>query len=152
MHIDVGIKANQAGRHHPHHPPPALPPRRILFVPVLKRECQTCPADRPSDTMMMVELLLKLGPTPDPDVLPPDIHRHRLHPAAAAAPHTGFKINAPLEQRSPRTPPRTVRPGGNTPYLLHFSQRSPAPPPSPALPPASRNEAAWLRHCVWREY
>lgn len=40
MHIDVEIKANQAGRHHPPPPPPppALPPHSILFVPVLEPE------------------------------------------------------------------------------------------------------------------
>lgn len=49
MHIDVRIEANQAGRHHPYHPPIALPPCSHLFVPVLKHEHQTCPADRPSN-------------------------------------------------------------------------------------------------------
>lgn len=29
MHIDVRIKANQAGRHHPYHPPTALPPTQL---------------------------------------------------------------------------------------------------------------------------
>lgn len=103
MHIDVRIKANQAGRHHPHHPPPALPPRYILFVPVLKRECQTCPVDRPSDTIMIAESLLKLSPIlPPPSIpfLPPNIRRRRLHAVAATVVHTGFKINArPLLKR-----------------------------------------------------
>ncbi len=52
MHIDVGIKANQAGRQASPSPSPHLPfpPCSHLFVPVLKHEYQTCPADKPSNT------------------------------------------------------------------------------------------------------
>lgn len=60
MHIDVRIKANQAGRHHPYHPPAALPPCSHLFVPVLKHEYQTCPADSPSNAPQWLRVTLSL--------------------------------------------------------------------------------------------
>lgn len=60
MHIDVRIKANQAGRHHPYHPPAALPPCSHLFVPVLRHEYQTCPADSPSNAPQWLRVTLSL--------------------------------------------------------------------------------------------
>lgn len=95
MHIDVRIKANQAGRHHPHHPPIALPPCSHLFVPVLKHELRTCPADKPLKHTTMIEghSLSSALPPRSRFTLHPYVHM-RQQLSAATVVHTGFKINA----------------------------------------------------------
>lgn len=70
MHIDAGIKAKQAGRQTGITltiPPTALPPCSHLFVPVLKHEYQTCPADRPLNTQQWLTVI-------------PKVWLHFLHP------------------------------------------------------------------------
>lgn len=96
MHIDVRIKANQAGRHHPYHPPAALPPCSHLFVPVLKHEYQTCPADSPSNAPQWLRVTLSLPlPQRSPFILHTSIGVSCTpRSSAATVVHTGFKINA----------------------------------------------------------
>lgn len=60
MHIDVGVKANRAGKQGGRQagitltiPPLPFPPCSHLFVRVLKHEYQACPADRPSKHTMI---------------------------------------------------------------------------------------------------
>lgn len=102
MHIDVRIKANQAGRQASPLtiPPLPIPPCSHLFVPVLKHEHQPAQPTNPSSTQQRSRghsLSLALAPQPPP---PPPFIRHPsigvryTQQSAATAAHTGFKINA----------------------------------------------------------
>lgn len=80
MHIDVRIKANHAARQASPLPSPLLPfpPCSHLFVPVLKHEHQTCPADSPSNAPQRFEghmWSLALSPHHSPLFYPAYIHR-----------------------------------------------------------------------------
>lgn len=93
MHIDVRIKANQAGRQASPLtiPPLPIPPCSHLFVPVLKHEHQPAQPTNPSSTQQRSRghsLSLALAPQPPPPPLhPPSIYRRQIYPAECS--HSG---------------------------------------------------------------
>lgn len=89
MHIDVRIKANQAGIT-PYHPPVAHPPMQPPLCSCLKARAPTCPADEPlKHTTKIKGSLFKFGsrPTTPPPLHPPSIYRRQIYPAECS--HSG---------------------------------------------------------------